>query len=398
VRSTGFSPGNYTAKNPHFRSEYFLKLVQLSYFWSKASDCAIPKDESVSAVKKVLLLPGDGIGPEIVESATQVLRAVASKHDVTIELVDGLIGGAAIDARNDPFPEETQAVCNSMDAILLGAVGGPKWDGNSEALRPEQGLLKIRKALDLFANLRPVKPYEALSHLSSLRADRLKGVDILFVRELTSGIYFGEPRQLEESEASDTMRYSRAEINRVAKVAFTAAKKRRSLVTSIDKANVLATSKLWRSEVTALHDNDYRDICLEHQLVDSAAMRIVQDPVGFDVVLCPNMFGDILSDEASVLSGTLGLLPSASLGSGTLGLYEPIHGSAPDIAGQGVANPLATILSVALMCRHSLNLDNIATDIEDAVGKLLGDKTLLSPDLGGSAKTSEITQAVIAAL
>lgn len=352
----------------------------------------------MAIVKKVLVLPGDGIGPEIVESASQVLQAAAKKHDTAIELVDGLIGGAAIDARNDPFPQETQSACNEVDAILLGAVGGPKWDNNEESLRPEKGLLRIRKSLDLFANLRPVKPFAALSHLSSLRPDKLSGVDILFVRELTSGIYFGEPRQLSSNEASDTMRYASEEVSRVAKVAFAAAKKRRSLVTSIDKANVLATSKLWRQTVTSLHDEHYRDICLEHQLVDSAAMRIVQDPAAFDVVLCPNMFGDILSDEASVLSGTLGLLPSASLGAGTLGLYEPIHGSAPDIAGQGIANPLATILSTAMMCRHSLDLEAIASDIDTAVDKILKDAALLSPDLGGTANTSQITQSVISSL
>jgi len=351
-----------------------------------------------SNAKRILLLPGDGIGPEIVESASHVLQAAAKKHSIDIALVDGLIGGAAIDALGDPFPDETLAACRSVDAILLGAVGGPKWDSNVEALRPEKGLLRIRKTLDLFANLRPVKPFSALSHLSTLRPDKLAGVDILFVRELTSGIYFGEPRQLKADEASDTMRYSRDEISRVAQVAFKAAKKRRSLVTSIDKANVLASSKLWREEVTRLHDEDYRDICLEHQLVDSAAMRIVQEPAAFDVVLCPNMFGDILSDEASVLSGTLGLLPSASLGLGTLGLYEPIHGSAPDIAGHGVANPLATILSTAMMCRHSLDLEAVGADIEHAVEKVLHPGTLLSPDLGGTAKTTEITAAVINAL
>ena len=334
---------------------------------------------------KIVLLPGDGIGPEIVAAAKKVLDQVATTFGHTFEYEEKLIGGAAIDAEGVPLPDETLFACQAADAILLGAVGGPKWDDPDAKVRPEQGLLGIRKALGLFANLRPVKLFEGMEGASPLRPERLKGVDILFVRELTGGIYFGEPRLRETTpegeRALDTLVYHDWEVRRIVKLACEIAAGRRKKVTSIDKANVLEAMRLWRRvarEVAAEHP----EITVENQLVDSAAMRLVTNPSDFDVVVAGNMFGDILSDEGAVLTGTLGLLPSASLAEGKKGLYEPIHGSAPDIAGKGIANPLGTILSAAMLLRFSLDLPAEADAVDRAVEKALADG-LRTADLGG---------------
>ncbi len=322
----------------------------------------------------IILLPGDGIGPEVVAEGRRVLEAVAAAfgHGFTFE--EHLIGGCAIDAHGTALPDETLDACRAADAVLLGAVGGPRWDDPAAAVRPEQGLLRLRKELGLFANLRPVKVFPPLVDASPLRPEKLREVDILVVRELTGGIYFGEPRLREEVDgvrrALDTMVYTDAEIRRVVRLACRLARGRRGKVTSVDKANVLESSRLWRQvamEVAA----EFPDVKFEHQLVDSAAMRLIQQPGSLDVLVMGNMFGDILSDEASVLVGSLGMLPSASLGEGGPGVYEPIHGSAPDIAGKGIANPVGTILSVAMLLRHSLRLEAEAQAVERAVERAL---------------------------
>ncbi|MCP4357624.1 MAG: 3-isopropylmalate dehydrogenase [Chloroflexi bacterium] len=324
---------------------------------------------------KISLLPGDGIGPEIIVEAKKVLTAVAHKYNHTFDMTEMTFGGAAIDEWGDPLTEETLAACQNSQAVLMGAIGGPKWDDPTAAVRPEQGLLKLRKALGVFANLRPVKVFEALAEASPLKPERVRGVDIMFVRELIGGIYFGTPQGREDGEYGragyNTMRYNEMEVRRVLEVAFDLARKRKGKVTSVDKANVLATSRVWREvahEVAAENpDVEYEDI-----LVDAMAMYLINRPADFDVVVTGNMFGDILSDEASMISGSLGMLPSAALGeAGSIGLYEPIHGSAPDIAGQGIANPLATILSAAMMLRSSLNLAEEATVMETAVSHVL---------------------------
>ncbi len=352
---------------------------------------------------KVTLLPGDGIGPEIVDATRQVLETVERKFGHSFAFSTHLIGGAAIDETGVPLPDDTIVACRSADAVLLGAVGGPKWDDPTAAVRPEQGLLGLRKALKLFANLRPVKPFRGLEGASPLKPERLRGVDLVFIRELTGGIYFGKPKGKETRNGLrvgfDTMVYDETEIRRIVELAFDVSRKRRRHVTSIDKANVLETMQVWREVATEVGKAN-PDVKLEHQLVDSAAMRLVTDPASFDVIVSGNMFGDILSDEGAVLTGSLGLLPSASLGKGTLGVYEPIHGSAPDIAGKGIANPLGTILSAAMLLRHSLNLDKEAKGIEDAVQKVL-DNGLRTTDLGGgrrSLSTTQMTHAVMAAI
>lgn len=348
------------------------------------------------SAQKIVLLPGDGIGVEIVAEAKKALDALAKRFGRSFDFDERLIGGAAIDATGDPLPEETLAACRGADAILLGAVGGPKWDDPKAKVRPEQGLLRIRKALGLYANLRPVKAWPGLEDASPLRRERIEGVDLLFVRELTGGIYFGEPREEGSERALDTMVYTRPEVERVVELAFRLAAERKKHVTSIDKANVLASMRLWRTvatEVGARHP----DVKLEHQLVDSMAMRLVTSPADFDVVVAGNMFGDILSDEGAVLTGTLGLLPSASLGDpGAPGLYEPIHGSAPDIAGKGVANPVATVLSAAMMLRLSLDQAEAADALELAVQQAL--TKARTRDLGGDASTAAMGDAIVAAL
>ena len=324
--------------------------------------------------KNIVVLPGDGIGPEIVDAAMKVLAAVAERFGHVFEMTTGLVGGAAIDATGAALPLETLAACAAADAVLLGAVGGPKWDALPSDQRPERAaLLPLRAKLDLFCNLRPARVWDALADASPLKPEiAAGGLDLLVVRELTGGIYFGaHERAADGKSARDVMDYSVAEIERIARTAFEAARKRRGNVTSVDKANVLETSKLWRETVTRLHAAEYADVTLEHMYVDNAAMQLVRAPRQFDVILTENMFGDILSDEASQVTGSIGMLPSASLRADGFGLYEPIHGSAPDIAGRDVANPLATILSAAMMLKHSFGLADEAAAIERAVGDVL---------------------------
>ncbi|HSC88194.1 MAG TPA: 3-isopropylmalate dehydrogenase [Polyangiaceae bacterium] len=355
---------------------------------------------------KIVVLPGDGIGPEITAVAEKVLAAVATKFGHQFSFQHELIGGAAIDAHGTALPDATLAACKQADAVLLGAVGGPKWDNPAAKVRPEQGLLAIRKGLGLYANLRPVRGSKELLDASPLKRELVEGVDLLVVRELTGGVYFGkrgEPQgTADDAYAFDTMEYTGAEIRRVIELAYRLARGRRDnegrpgKVTSVDKANVLASSRLWRSIATEIGQKN-GDVQLEHQLVDSCAMRLVTHPGSFDVIVTENMFGDILSDEAAVLTGSLGMLPSASLGEGRMGLYEPIHGSAPDIAGKGVANPIGTVLSAALLLRWSLGLDAEAQAIESAVEKTLA-SGVRSRDLGGTADTAAVEKALLGAL
>ncbi len=338
--------------------------------------------------RKVVLLPGDGIGPEITPPAVEVLNAVAPG---VIEFEEHLFGGACIDAHGTALTDETLSACRGADAVLLAAVGGPKWDTTDpDQPRPEQGLLGLRKGLGLFANLRPVKPLPALYDASPLRREVIEGTDLVVVRELTGGIYFGAKTRTADA-ASDACVYTRTEIERIARVAFRNA---RSRVTSVDKANVLETSRLWREVVRDLHSREFPNIELEHLLVDNAAMRLVAAPRHFEVILTENMFGDILSDEAAMLTGSIGLLPSASLGEDGPGLFEPVHGSAPDIAGTRAANPIAMFLSAALMLRHGFAMEPEAAAVESAVQRALSDG-LRPPDLGGKATTVEVTQAVL---
>jgi 3-isopropylmalate dehydrogenase len=337
---------------------------------------------------RLVLLPGDGIGPEIIASAVQVLDRIGEfKYD------ERPLGGASIDAHGTPLTDGVLEACRGSDAVLLAAIGGPKWDTTEpDAPRPEEGLLGLRKGLGLFANLRPVRPSPALLDASPLKRERIEGTDLLVVRELTGGIYFGE-RGLEGDTAHDTCVYSEGEIERITRVAFRLARRK---VTSVDKANILETSRLWRKTVERVAAGE--DTPLEHLLVDNAAMQLVSRPADFDVLLTENMFGDILSDEAAMLTGSLGMLPSASLGDGSgPGLFEPVHGSAPDIAGTGTANPLAMFGSVALMLRHGLAMEDEAAALESAVDRALGDG-LRTPDLGGDATTEAATRAVLANL
>ncbi|MFO7295434.1 MAG: 3-isopropylmalate dehydrogenase [Clostridia bacterium] len=323
---------------------------------------------------RIAVIPGDGIGPEVVKQAIVVLEAVARKFGHQFEFQEVLMGGAALDAVGVPLPDETLKVCLESDAVLLGAVGGPKWDDLPGHLRPEAGLLGIRKGLNLFANLRPAKVFPQLKSASTLKEEILgEGLDILVVRELTGDLYFGEKGRAKVSDgekAWDTAVYSTHEVERVAHVAFKIARGRRRKVTSVDKANVLESSRLWR-EVVSRVGQQYPDVELNHMYVDNAAMQLIKNPSQFDVILTTNMFGDILSDEAAMLTGSLGMLPSASLGEGKLGLYEPVHGSAPDIAGQDKANPIATIMSAAMMLRYSFGLEREARAVEDAVSRVL---------------------------
>ncbi len=338
---------------------------------------------------RIVTLPGDGIGPEIMAPALEVLRALGQ-----FEFEEHMFGGASIDAHGTALTDEVLDACRGADAVLLAAVGGPKWDTTDpHRPRPEQGLLGLRKGLGLYANLRPVKPLPALYDASPLRRERIEGTDLLVVRELTGGIYFGEKTRTETS-ASDLCAYSTAEIERIARTAFGAA---RSKVSSVDKANVLETSRLWREVVSEVHAREFPHIALEHVLVDNAAMQLVSAPRHFDTILTENMFGDILSDEAAMLTGSIGMLPSASLGdpdASSPGLFEPVHGSAPDIAGRGQANPLAMFLSTALLLRHGLGLAGEAAAVESAVRDAL-DAGLRTADLGGRAGTAEATRAVL---
>lgn len=324
-------------------------------------------------MKKIVVLPGDGIGVEVTRAALLVLKSISERFALSLDIKEFLIGGASIDAYGVPIEDDVISACKNADAILLGAVGGPRWDHLPPESRPETALLRLRKELGLFTNLRPVKVYDALTQVSSLKADLLKHVDILIVRELTGGIYFGEPKFIHRrngtERAVDTMEYRNWEIERIARVAFEAARYRRRKVTSVDKANVLVTSKLWRQTVTRV-SREYPDVQLEHMLVDNCAMQLMRNPRHFDVILTENMFGDILSDEAATLTGSLGMLPSASLGENT-GLYEPVHGSAPDIAGKNVANPLGAIASVALMFRYTFKMEEAAQLIERSIQTVL---------------------------
>ncbi|WP_141431881.1 3-isopropylmalate dehydrogenase [Bacillus sp. 03113] len=354
--------------------------------------------------KRIAVLPGDGIGKEIIQGAIDVLQTIGERFNHQFEFQYGLIGGSAVDEAGSPLPDETIELCKNSDAVLLGAVGGPKWDGNPVPLRPEQGLLKIRKELQLFANLRPTTYYESLADSSPLRKEIIQDVDMLMVRELTGGIYFGKPSERTElngkNGAVDTLLYQKEEIYRVVKQAFELAKIRGKKVTSVDKANVLESSRLWRETAEEV-SKDYPDVVLEHMLVDNAAMQLIRNPKQFDVVVTENMFGDILSDEASVLTGSLGMLPSASISENGPYLFEPIHGSAPDIAGKNLANPLATILSAAMMLRLSFGLEDEAALIEAAVNEVL-ENGYRTNDIAAPNKkivsTTEMVHAVIAVI
>ena len=345
----------------------------------------------------IILLPGDGIGTEVTPAAVRVLEAVGSIYGHAFTFEEYLIGGRSIDRYGTALTDETLATCKSADAVLLGAVGGPKWDDPQARVHPEQGLLELRKGLGVYANLRPVRVHPCLVNASPLKPEKLVGVDLLVVRELTGGLYFGQPKGREmlngRIRAVDTLEYYDYEIRRVVNLAFSLAKNRRKKVASVDKANVLESSRLWR-QITIEVGASYPDISLEHVLVDTAAMRLISDPAGFDVLVTENMFGDILTDEASVLAGSMGLLPSASLGEVGPGLYEPIHGSAPDIAGKGIANPIGAILSGALLLRYSLGLDREAVAVENAVEQALA-AGCRTADLGGKLSTLQMTDEII---
>ncbi len=340
---------------------------------------------------KVAVLPGDGIGPEVVGAALEVLKALDQAHGLGLEVQVYPFGGEAVDLYGEPYPEATRQGVKEAEAILLGAIGGPKWDGLPRPKRPETGLLALRKEQRLWANLRPAKVFPGLEGLSPLRPGIARGVDLLILRELTGGIYFGEPRGVTEEEAWNTDRYTRPEVERIARLAFETAKNRRNQVTSVDKANVLEVGEFWRKVVEEVH-KAYPGVALEHQYVDAMAMHLVKNPGRFDVVVTSNLFGDILSDLASVLPGSLGLLPSASLGEG-VPLFEPVHGSAPDIAGKGLANPTAAILSAAMMLEYAFGQVELARKVEAAVAQALRETP--TPDLGGTAGTEAFTREVL---
>ena len=355
-------------------------------------------------MSKVLLLPGDGIGPEVIAQAKKVLQHLCGEYGLKIEIEEALIGGSAYDDCNNPLPEETLKLANTSDAILLGAVGGPKYDKIERDLRPEKGLLRIRAELNLFANLRPAILYKSLVGASSLKPELVADLDIMIVRELTGGIYFGKPRGIRTlddgiRQGFNTLVYDENEVTRIAHVAFRIAQKRNNKLCSVDKANVLEVSELWREVVESVHD-EYKNVALSHMYVDNAVMQLVREPNQFDVVLTGNMFGDILSDAAAMLTGSIGMLPSASLDSDGKGMYEPIHGSAPDIAGKNVANPLATILSIAMMLRYSLNEVDLADKVEQAVQQVIenGLRTADIADNNSVIGTNEMGDAVISAL
>ena len=341
--------------------------------------------------KTIALIPGDGIGPEITKETLKVLKALAPNF----EYAEADLGGVAIDKTGFPFPDETKKIVKEADAVLMAAIGGPKYDDLPREKRPETGLLALRKELQTFANIRPAMVFETLAHLSSLKKEVVAGTDLIVVRELTGGIYFGQPSSNDGETGINTMVYTKTEVKRIAKVAFEFAMKRGKRLCSVDKANVLNVSQLWRDSVIEESKN-YPQVELTHMYVDNAAMQLIKDPKQFDVIVTGNLFGDILSDEASMLTGSIGLLPSASLGTGELpGLYEPVHGSAPDIAGNGLANPMAMMLSAAMMLRHSFSMDKEATLLEESVQKVLA-QGIMTPDLGGKANTQEIGDAVLA--
>ena len=346
---------------------------------------------------KITLLPGDGIGPEVVAEAVRVLETIASKYKHSFDFQERLMGGCSIDKYGSSLTDETLADCQASDSVLLGAVGGPKWDDPKAKDRPERGLLALRKGLGVFANLRPVKVHPALVDGSPLKPEKLKGVDILVIRELTGGLYFGFPKGRDVKDgrerAVDTLEYYDYEVKRIMKLAFDLAKGRKKKVTSVDKANVLESSRLWRQIATQM-GKENSDVELEHVLVDTAAMKLITGPAWMDVMVTENMFGDILTDEASVLAGSMGMLPSASLGESTIGLYEPIHGSAPDIAGKGIANPTGTILSTAMMLRHSFKLEAEAAAIEAAVERSITEGARTA-DLGGTLTTRQMADEII---
>ncbi len=342
---------------------------------------------------KVLLLPGDGVGPEVTAEAEKLIGALADQYGLHIEMETGLIGGAALDETGEPLPAETLARCREADAVVLGAVGGPKWSDPNAEKRPEQGLLDLRKELKLFANLRPVRMHPSLAHISPLKAEHIGNVDLMVVRELTGGSYFGEKKEGDDV-ASDEYTYSREEIERVVAMAAEMARDRYGRLTMIDKANVLATSRLWRKVTAEVMKTRYPDVNLDFMLVDAAAMHIVTNPSRFNVIVTENMFGDILTDEASVIVGSMGMLPSASLGEGKAGLYEPIHGSAPDIAGRGIANPFGMLSSVGMMFEYSLGQREAARQVELAIWNAISDRAC-THDIGGNLRTSEAGDAVI---
>ncbi len=345
----------------------------------------------------IILLPGDGIGPEVVAQAVRVLEAVSQSSDAVFHLAEYRIGGNSIDHSGTALTDETLSACQQSDAVLLGAVGGPKWDDPEAKVRPEQGLLGLRKGLGVYANLRPVRVHPALVSSSPLKPERLVGVDMIVVRELTGGLYFGQPkgRQIVDGHerAVDTLVYTDEEIRRVVQMAFRLAQQRRNKVTSVDKANVLESSRLWR-KVTNEVAAEFPGVTLEHMLVDTASMRLMTSPANIDILVTENMFGDILTDEASVLAGSMGMLPSASLGDGVAGLYEPIHGSAPDIAGRGIANPVGTILSAAMMLRYSLHMEQEAARVERAVDQTIS-AGMRTADLGGSLSSQQMTNEIL---
>ncbi len=362
-------------------------------------------------VRQIVVLPGDGLGPEVMAEALKVIAWFNKNFGSNIQTVEGDIGGISIDRHGVPLSDETLEKCRAADAVLLAAVGGPKWDKVDYNIRPEAGLLKLRKSLELFANLRPAKVFDALVDASTLKREVVQGLDILIVRELTGGVYFGEPRGIEtlpdgQRRGINTQVYTTSEIHRVARVAFEMAKRRQNRVCSAEKANVMESGKLWREEVTALHDKEYKDVELSHMYADNCAMQLCRRPSQFDVIVTDNLFGDILSDEAAMLTGSLGMLPSASLGEvkpngKRAALYEPIHGSAPDIAGKNIANPLATILSVAMMFRYSFDMKTEADVLEAAVENLLGQNLRTADIMSDGCKklsTSEMGDALIATL
>jgi 3-isopropylmalate dehydrogenase len=346
-----------------------------------------------------MLLPGDGIGPEVTAGASEVLEVVGGRYGHTFEFHEGLIGGAAIDAVGDPLPPATIEQCQAADAVLLGAVGGPKWSDPNAAIRPEQGLLKLRATLGVYANIRPVKIYDELADASPLKPEILRGVDMLVIRELTGGIYFGQKTRTDDA-ASDLCEYTVAEVERIVRVAARLAAGRRGKLCSVDKANVLETSRLWRDVTDRVMASEFPEIEVETLLVDAAAMHLLSRPADFDVIVTENMFGDILTDEASMLAGSLGMLPSASLGDSKAGLYEPIHGSAPDIAGQGLANPCAMIASTAMLLRHSLGLETEAAAVEQAIADAIagGARTADIAAAGKQISTTEMTAEIIRCL